>query len=127
MHISRQPEYHWQAREVVREVDHRPQLLVRLTVSGGLFRHRALDPFMRIVHDDTVVADSWFTEISADSRELMGYFRGPLPPEGIIEFGYLDEPPGRAPMRFDARHIARLDRERLDQDVVLNHPIAPDR
>jgi hypothetical protein len=125
MDVSRHRDYGWQAREVVREVNHQPQLLVRLGISGGLFQHRALVPVVRIVRNQTVVADSWFTEISADGRELVGYFHRALPAYGVIEFGYPDQPLTQVPMRFDVRHVSRLDRKRLGREVVVTDAARP--
>lgn len=112
------PQATWQAQETVREVDHRPHLLVRLTVRGGHFPHRALVPFMRIVDDDKVIAHAWFTEISGDSTELAGYFVTDLSGAGVIEFGYDEVVQGRVPIRFDAKDVKRLERNRLEKGVV---------
>jgi hypothetical protein len=108
----------WQAREVVREVDHEPHLLVRLAVAGGYFPQRALVPIMRIVQGDEIVAHSWITEISADNRTLLGYFPTDLPEEGVIEFGYPDQPLGRLRVELGGDAIRRLDRHRVDERVV---------
>ena len=108
----------WQAREVVRVVDHEPHLLVRLTVAGGYFPQRALVPVMRIVQGDEIVAQSWITEISADNRALLGYFPTDLPDEGVIEFGYPDQPLGRLRVELGGEAIRRLDRRRIDESVV---------
>ena len=111
-------EARWQAQEVVREVDHRPHLLVRLTVRGGYFPHRAAAPFVRIVGRDKAVVDAWFTEITGDSSALMAYFATDLPDDGVIEFGYEDQVLGRIPAAFDGKAVPRLDRKRLPSDVV---------
>jgi hypothetical protein len=114
---SRQPGLTWTAQEVVREVDHRAHLLVRITVRGGTFPHRAMGPFMRIVAGRTVVFP-WFTEISGDSGALAGYFAVDLPGEGVIEYGYPGQPPRRVPALFTPEPVQRLDRARLPRDVV---------
>jgi hypothetical protein len=115
---AQQPELRWQAQEIVREVDHRPHLLVRLAVRGGYFPHRAAVPFVRIVTGERSVTEAWFTEITADSSSLMAYFAIDLPAEGVIEFGYEEQVLGRVPAVFDGKAIQRLDRNRLDADVV---------
>ena len=112
------PDFTWQATEVVREVDHKPHLLVRVSVRGGFFPHRALVPVMRIVRGDQFVR-AWFTEISEDNGTLNGYFATDLPDEGIIEFGYPDGPPGRVRAVFSSRDVKRLVREKLGADVVV--------
>jgi hypothetical protein len=113
------PEFTWQAKEVVREVDHRPHLLVRISVSGGHFPQRAMVPVMGITHDGKLVARSWFTEISADEQTLYGYFATDLPGEGVIEFGYAGQPLGRVRARFDGKEIRRLVRERLGREITI--------
>lgn len=105
------------AREVVREIDRQPHLLVRVTVEGGVFPHRAMSPVMRIVGRDESVLRSWFTEISNDGRALLGYFPTD-PPEGVVEFGYDGEPLMRVTEEFHEKAVERLDRARLDEAVV---------
>jgi hypothetical protein len=118
MHVEpRQPELTWQAQEVVREVDRRPHLLVRVTVRGGSFPHRAMGPFLRIVEGDATVFP-WFTEIAEDSTALVGYFATDLPRGGTIEYVYPGEPPRRVPAQFSVEPVKRLERERLPRDVV---------
>jgi len=120
-HVSfdaQQPELRWQAQEVVREVDHRPHLLVRLAVQGGYFPHRAAVPFVRIIAGGRTVTEAWFTEITGDSSALMAYFATDLPADGIIEFGYEEQVLGRVPAVFDGKQIQRLDRKRLPVEVI---------
>ena len=112
------PEFRWQAAEVVREVDHRPHLLVRVSVTGGFFPHRASPPVMQIAYGNGAYARSWFTQISPDNRTLHGYFAPDLPEEGIIEFGYPDAL-GRVHAAFSEREVRRLLRDRLDKGVVV--------
>jgi hypothetical protein len=112
------PKLTWQAREVVREVDHRPHLVVRLLVDRGDFPQRALVPFLHIIDGKKVIARAWFTEITDDLRGLVGYFVTDLPGEGIIEYGYDDQVLGRVRAKFNARSIKRLDRKRLSKEVI---------
>lgn len=114
----RQPELTWQAQEVVREVDHRPHLLLRVTVRGGYFPHRAPVPFLRIAEVGEAAVRAWFTEISGDSSAMVGYFATDVPRGGVIEYGYDDEVLGRVPARFSAGPVKRLERERLPGNVV---------
>jgi hypothetical protein len=103
---------------VIREVNHRPHLLLRITVSDGYFPHRALVPVMRLVHDREVVANAWFTEISNDNRSLHGYFGTRVPRRATIEFGYPDGPLERVPVPLEDEKIKRLDRRRIEEGVV---------
>lgn len=114
---ARPTEFAWRGQEVVQTVDYKPHLVVQISVTGDVIPHRALVPVMRIVEGEKIVAHSWFTEISNDNRALIGYFATDLPRKGTIEFGYPDQL-GRVPVRFDAKAIKRLDRKRLDKEVV---------
>ena len=115
---ARAPEVTWHAEEVIRHVDHRPHLLVRVAVQGRHFPERALVPFVRIVGEDHTAVWAWFTEISPDSRALLGYFATDLPRSGVLEYGYFPESAARVPVHFDAATIKRLDRARVDKDVI---------
>ena len=107
----------WRAREVVQTVDHKPHLVVQISVTGGVFPQRALVPIMRTIQGKKVVAYSWYTEISNDGRTLLGHFATDVPAQGTVEFGYPDQL-GRASAKFQAKSIKRLDRKRLGRDVV---------
>lgn len=107
----------WRAQEVVRVVDHKPHLVVRITVTGGHFPQRALVPFIRVMEGEKVVARDWFTEIGEDGS-LIAYFQTDMPKSGVLEYGYFPEILGRISLRFNANAIQRLDRKRLAKDVV---------
>lgn len=107
----------WQAQEVIRVIDDRPHLLVRVTIVGGYFPQRALVPFVQLAVGESLQR-SWFTEISEESNELYGYFPTDISRDGIVEYGYGPDVYGRASKRFDAGAIRRLDRKRLPQDVI---------
>lgn len=107
----------WHAQEVVRVVDRKPHLVVRITVTGGHFPQRALVPFIRIMEGEKQVARDWFTEIGEDGS-LIAYFQTDMPKSGVLEYGYFPEILGRIPLRFDANAIKRLDRKRLANDVM---------
>ena len=85
----------WQAQEVVRVIDDRPHLLLRITLTGTTFPQRAAAPFVRVVVGESVTL-SWSTTISDDLRELHGYFPTDLPLEGIVDYGYGSRVFGRA-------------------------------
>ncbi|HEU4557496.1 MAG TPA: hypothetical protein VFS20_06585, partial [Longimicrobium sp.] len=103
-------------REVVREVDHRPHLLLRITVGRGIFPHRSEPPFLRIVSGNEV-ADAWFTEVSGDGTQMVGYFATDVP-DGVIEWGYHDSVYGRVEARFLREPVMRLERGRFPREVV---------
>ncbi len=117
-YIAQLPELPFEAREVVREIDKRPHLLVRIEISGGYFPHRALEPFIRIISGKKV-EESWFADVTEDNRGLAGYFATDLPRQGTLEFGYGSEVLGRLKLKFASNKVARLDRKRLPQDLVI--------
>lgn len=108
----------WDAREVVREIDDRPHLLVRITIRRAYFPHRAAVPFLRIRDARQQVADAWFAEVDDDNTALAGYFPTDLPESGVIEFGYGDQTIGRVPLEFRTDRVRRLDHERLPESIV---------
>jgi hypothetical protein len=110
-------EAEWSAREVVREIDHAPHLLLRLTVRGEHFPHRAAVPVMRLIADGKPV-DSWFAEIPQEEDGIVGYFAVDAAGD-MLEFGY-DEggPLRRLRVSLDKETVERLDRDRLDKEVV---------
>jgi hypothetical protein len=107
----------WQAQEVVRAIDRRPHLLLRITVTGTSFPQRALVPFVQMAAGESVMR-SWFAEISDDQQELHGYFATDVPLEGIVEYGYGPTVYGRASQAVAAGAVRRLDRGRLPPETV---------
>lgn len=113
------PEYKVRAREVVRVLDDRPHLLVRMEISGEYFPHRAAHPFVMIKVGKEKYFKDLFTEVSPDNQKLLGYLPIHIPPKGVIVFGYGDEIWGSVPGEFDPKSVARLDRKRLPQKIAI--------
>lgn len=110
----------WTAREVVRDLDDRPHLLLRVDVHGGPFPHRAPPPFVRIQsRDGKGGVESWFAEISPDQRTVHGYFPVDVPEGGVVEVGYGADVVARAETAFSAKAVERLDRARIDPKAVV--------
>lgn len=116
--IGHTEQVEWRAQEVIKELDDRPHLLVRLEIVGPYFPHRAPEPFVRIVSGEQVVAESWFTDISEDNRKLVAYFPTDMPQGEIIEFGYGIDVMGRIRAPFESGMVKRLEREKLPAEVV---------
>lgn len=107
----------WSASEVVREIDHKPHLLLRLTVRGEHFPHRAAVPVMRLLAGERSI-DSWFTEITDEEDGLVGYFAVDATGD-VLEFGYDEGGPLRQlRLKLDEENVERLDRDRFDEKVV---------
>lgn len=113
----RQPEFRWTGREVVRELNDRPHLLLRVEIRGAYFPLRAPEPFIRIVREEGTV-ESWFAEVAEDHAALRGYFPPGTDTDGILEFGYGAKVMGRVGQPFTPKAVERLDRTRLPRDVV---------
>jgi hypothetical protein len=113
-----QPEVSWQAAEVVRELDDRPHLLLRIRLRGGSFAQLDAQPFVRVL-GRRAASESWFAEVSEDQTSFSGYFSidAPAAP-GIIEYGYGSRVMGRLPGPFDPGKVKRLERDRLPKDLV---------
>lgn len=112
------PIYTHSAKEIVRVLNNRPHLLLRVTIKGDFFPHRAVDPLIRIITSKDDSIESLFTEVASDNSEISGY----LPiivKSGTIQFGYEDEVWGTLPLNLDKTPITRLDRKKLTKDVVI--------
>ncbi|MBD0333336.1 MAG: hypothetical protein ICV66_11845 [Chitinophagaceae bacterium] len=116
--IQKIPQLPWQAHEVIRELDNRPHLLLRITIKGGYFAHRAPEPFIRIVSRGKII-QSWFAEISEDNSTLSGYFPTDLPANGVIEYGYGSQVQGRLDRKFITKSVERLDRKKLPKETIV--------
>jgi hypothetical protein len=115
--IQRIPQLPWQAQEVIREIDNRPHLMVRIIIKGGYFEHRAAEPFLRIVNRGKII-ESWFADVSEDNSALSGYFPIDVPPGGIIEYGYGSKVQGRLEMKFTNKSVDRLDAKKLPTETI---------
>lgn len=116
--IGRLERVEWRAREVVKDLDDRPHLLVRVEIAGPHFPHRAVDPRVRILRGEQVVAESWFAQVSEDNRRILAYFPTDVPEGDVIEFGYEDDVMGRIRADFGSGLVQRLERGRLPKETV---------
>lgn len=112
------PQYNAQAKEVVRVLNDRPHLLVRIVIDGNHFPFRSVDPLIRIATSNKKHVTNLFAEVAQDNSKIIGYFSVTIP-NGIIEFGYEDELWGALPGEFSHESLVRLDRKRLPKDVVI--------
>lgn len=81
------PRLQWEARQVLRERGGEPHLFLRLRLKGGYFPRRGVAPFVQIGG-----LRSAFVEIAADEESLCAYFDRPPGDNGVVEFGYGDDP-----------------------------------
>jgi hypothetical protein len=105
---------HWEAREVLRDIEQRPHLFTRIKLGGRYFPHRALEPFVVVGR-----VRSLFVEISEDSLNARAYFDALLPEAGTIKFGYGSEIMLSFPRQFSHDDVQRLDPARLPENVRL--------
>lgn len=117
--IRKLPEYKARIKEVVKILNDRPHLLVRVEVSGEYFPHRNAPPFILIKTGRKRTFKDLFTEVSPDNHNLLGYLPVDIPIGGIIEFGYGDEIWGSVPGVVDAESVERLDKQRLSKEIVV--------
>ena len=113
------PEYKALAKEVVRVLDDRPHLLVRIEISGEHFPDRAQHPFVMIKVGEEEYFKDLFTEVSPDNKKLLGYLPVNIPSKGIIVFGYGDEIWGTVLGKFGTASVGRLDKKRLPKKIVI--------
>lgn len=112
------------AREVIREVGKRAFVMLRVSVAGPHFPHRDSYPFVRIVSGGRAL-ESLIAEISADQKELRGYFPIDTELAGRVEFGYASQVLGSVPV--ERAEPERLDRKRIEVKVreVTNDDLGP--
>ena len=113
------PKYQVETKEVVKILNDSPHLLVRMTISGGHFPHRAPHPFVYIRVGESEYFTDYFTEVSNHNASLIGYLPVNCPKKGVIEFGYGDEIWGTIHGEFSIDSIIRLDRKRLPKDTLI--------
>jgi hypothetical protein len=99
-------------REVVADIAGKPEVFVRVKITGWHFPHRAEEPFMVI---GKIVSRRVL--ISRDSLSASGYFDRLPTRAKQVSFGY-----GRTigvdfPLAVDPKQIARLDRRKLDRSL----------
>jgi hypothetical protein len=100
----------WEARQVLRDLNQEPHLLIRVKLGGTYFPQRALEPFAVVGK-----VRSRFVEIADDGLSARAYFGEPLPEGGRIEFGYGEQILLRFPGAFDPGVVECLDPERLPE------------
>ncbi len=61
-------------QEVIQELDGQDHLLVRVSIGGDKFVHRAQEPFVQIIALDGEITKSWYARITDDGTQLHGYF-----------------------------------------------------
>ena len=102
----------WEARMVVRDLDHEPHLLIRIKISGTHFQLRALAPFVSVGK-----VRSRFVTIADDGLSACAYFDQPLPARATIEFGYGGDTFLRFHKLFDSGAFALLDQKRIPKNT----------
>lgn len=112
------------AEEVLREFGKRPHLLLRITIRGDSFPHRALEPFARIGIEGKTV-ESLFTEVDEDERGMRAYFATDVPLEGTLTVGYATEITADIPLDEAGLRATFLDESRIEgafHRVTLRDP-----
>jgi hypothetical protein len=100
-------------REVVRDVEGKPHIFVRVRLSGWHFPERALEPFMVI--GNTV---SKFVIIGSEGATADAYFDVRVPTAKRVTFGYGKTVSWDFDVPVVSSRIDRLDRARLEKGVV---------
>jgi hypothetical protein len=103
----------WEAREALLDVEGRPNLFLRVKLTGTEFPVRAQIPHVWVgdVQARIVLIDE-------DRLTVRAYFEHPLPKRGHLYFGHK----GKAELdfgEFEPKGHGRLDRKLLPNDVVM--------
>lgn len=109
----------WTAREVLKDIDDKPHLLVALELRGARFERRGAPTFARILGAQGTTS-SWFARVTDSHDVLVAYFADPLPAQGAIEYGYGNTVAGRIPLPFQKEAVERLDRGSLPKGTVAS-------
>ena len=104
----------WEARQVLRDFDKRPHLLLRIKLKGTYFHQRALEPFVLVGN-----VRSRFVTISDDGLSALAYFDKLVPEERKIKFGYGNEVFLKFPKPFEYENVQLLDLKRLPKNTRL--------
>lgn len=104
----------WEARQVMRDLDYIPHLLLRLKLTGTHFPQRALEPFVKVGE-----VRSRFVTISDDGLNANAYFDQSLTQGCKVEFGYGQDILLRFPRSFNWEVVRLLDPNRLPIDTKL--------
>jgi hypothetical protein len=105
----------WTGREVLKDLFGKPHLLLRVTITGPHFPHRATEPFVKIGKKR-----SRFVYISEDGLRADAYFDLDDAASGELVFGHGDDVELIVPDGFSADRVERLDRGRLPEETVLH-------
>lgn len=102
-----------EARQVLRDLNLKPNLLLCITLTGTYFAERALEPFMTVGG-----IRSRFVEISEDGQQACAYFDTPPPLDAAVEFGYGNMVFLRVAQNLSPDTIRVLDRNRLPRHTI---------
>lgn len=116
---KKEPSLIAKAKEVVKIVNDRPHLLLRIEVRGSYFPHRAMEPVVRIFQGGEDYELCWFAEVSEDNAAVMAYFPVDVGLKGTVEYGYGNVIHGSLAKGLEEIEIDRLDRERLEKETVI--------
>lgn len=114
-----EPKYVVDSKEVIKIIDDKPHLLLRIKISGTNFPHRAKEPVVRIMYSKEKFAVSWFAKVSDDNKSLNAYFPVDTDISEWIEYGYGNVIHCKINEKFDPNKIYRLDREKMIDDTVI--------
>lgn len=103
----------YEVRQVLRDIDETPHLLIRVKLTGTEFPHRALEPYVRVGD-----VESRFVRVSGDGTVARAYFDRPLAEGDTVEIGYGPEPPlVRLRHGIELKDLTPLDPDRLPDDT----------
>ena len=83
--------YQLKIDEVTEVINDLPHQLVRVTITGDYFPHRAKEPFVRILRSNDQYELCWFANVSEDQRSIHAYFLKGTKMSNLVDFGYGNE------------------------------------
>ena len=113
------PQINLKGKEVVKIINEKPHLLLRLEISGDYFPHLGREPFVRIMHTQKKEFDvCWFAEVSQDNRSIYAYFPIDCKISKRVEYGYGNEVIGTVTEKFVEKGFDRLVKSRLEKGTI---------
>ncbi len=115
---KKEPQYEVVMDEVIKILDDKPHLLMRVTINGGYFAHRAPEPVVRIMRTENDFSVSWFAVISEDQRAMHGYFPVDIKLSDWVEYGYGNEIHRKLNFDIKRNRSKPLDRKRIEVKYI---------
>lgn len=113
------PKIKLSGKEVIKIINDKPHLLLRLELSGDYFPHLDRPPFVRIMYSRKNNFElCWFANVSDDNRSIYAYFPIDCKMASRIEYGYGNEVIGKVTEKIAEDRFEKLNNKKLEKSTV---------